>query len=110
MRVSTTVPASVSGKSARRRLSSSSSLRSGQLLETARAMGECGYAVDRARTCDPQLRRLMLYPTELRPHEVPHYVVFFNLSPKAFSSFFTFGRAIAETYGWSGFLATKSWW
>src|ERR1017187_7725504 len=33
-----------------------------QILNRYRGRG------DRDRTCDPQLRRLMLYPTELHPH------------------------------------------
>src|SRR5688500_8763250 len=92
MRDSTTVPSSFRGSCDRRRLRSSSSGRSTQLDGTERDISvgepvacvacherahvracpnvcESNGALDRARTCDPQLRRLMLYPTELRAHE-----------------------------------------
>ena len=35
---------------------------------------------DRIRTCDPEIRNLVLYPTELRDHFAPHmnYIIFLN--------------------------------
>ena len=31
-------------------------------------------APDRIRTCDPQIRNLVLYPTELRAHQPSHHI------------------------------------
>ena len=42
---------------------------------------------DRIRTCDPRLRRPLLYPTELRAHNVPLlYFIFYYLSRVFLSS------------------------
>ena len=42
-----------------------------------RCANGCG-APDRIRTCDPQLRKLMLYPSELRAHEINYQLAIGN--------------------------------
>ena len=53
------------------------------LADHGRAFHEKTGLPDRDRTCDPQLRRLMLYPTELRTdikkaHKVSFFICFWS--------------------------------
>ena len=77
------------------------------VIRRRRIAGESNGAVDRARTCDPQLRRLMLYPTELRPHKSRIMSPFSACRRRPFPASSLFGSATAATYGWPGFLADE---
>ena len=53
---------------------------------------------DRIRTCDPRFRRPMLYPTELRAHNVPlFYFTFYYLSRVFFADNYFFSSFVLSS-------------
>ena len=61
---------------------------------------------DRIRTCDPLLRRQLLYPTELRAHNVPlFYFTFYYLSRVFFADNYFF-----SSFVFSSLIGLKNMW